>query len=169
MNMRTGGLLAAPVAGKLCEEILEYLGVERQYSEKDKVQMTEEVYVPSVVGLTVKEAKEKLKAFGLKYQVEPESSDETRIVHNQTPKADFSVPQNSTVILYTEEDQAELITTMPDLSNKTIEEARTAMANAGLNMRIRGEGMAMKQEYTAGTELKKGDVVEVTFMTIIGD
>jgi hypothetical protein len=38
---------------------------------------------------------------------------------------------------------------MPDLSNKTIEEARTAMANAGLNMRIRGEGMAMKQEYTA--------------------
>ena len=41
MHLRSGGILAAPVAGRL-EEILEYLRVEREYTEKDKIEMTQE-------------------------------------------------------------------------------------------------------------------------------
>ena len=60
-----------------------------------------------------------------------------------------------TVILYTDKDQAELIVSMPDLANKTVDEAITAMKNAGLNIRIRGSGTVQKQEYPAGTLLKR--------------
>ena len=58
MHLRSGGILAAPIAGKLTEEILKYLQVERDYTEKDKLEMTQEVFVPNVVGLTAAAAEE---------------------------------------------------------------------------------------------------------------
>lgn len=169
MNLRSGGILAAPVAGKLTEEILEYLRIEREYTEKDKIEMAQEVYVPNVTGLTLAQADEKLKAFGLKYIHEGSQTDPNAVVYNQTPKADFSIPQNSTIILYTDKDKAELFVTMPDLTNKTVDEAMSVMKNLGLNMRIRGSGTVQKQEHPAGTQVKKGDVVEVSFVEMIGD
>ncbi len=164
MHLRSGGVLAAPVGGKLTEEILEYLRVEREYTEKDKTQMSQEVYVPNVTGLTLKEAEEKLNAFGLKHVVEGTNTNEDAIVYNQTPKADFSVPQSATIILYTDENQDEMTVEMPDLSNKTVDEAAAALKQLGLNIRIRGTGTVQKQQYEAGTKLSKGDVVEVTFV-----
>jgi len=168
MSRRTGGNLAAPVAGRLVEEILEYMQVERVYTEKDKKDMTQEVYVPNVTGLTIKEAEEKLKAFGLKYTVEGNASDENAIVRSQTPKADFSVPQSATVILYTE-NQPEVTVTMPNLHNKTVSEATETLRQLGLNIRIRGSGLVTAQQYPAGTQLKKGEVVEISFVEMIGD
>ena len=168
-NLISGGILAAPVAGKLCEDILEYLQVERQYSEKDMAQMTQEVFVPMVTGMTVKEAGDKLKAYSLKYMIEGSSQSADAIVYDQTPKADFSVPQNCTVILYTDQNTAEATVKMPDLANKTVDEATAAMKTVGLNMRISGEGNALKQQYPPGTVLNKGEVVDVGFMVIILD
>jgi len=169
MNLRSGGILAAPVAGKLTEEILKYLQVEREYTEKDKQEMTQEVYVPNVIGLTAAEAEEKLKAFGLKFVYEGELSGPNAIIYNQTPKADFSIPQNSTIILYTEKDREETVVLMPDLTNRTVTEAIETLERIGLNIRIRGSGTVQKQEYPPGTPLKKGQVVEVSFVEMIGD
>ena len=169
MNLRTGGMLAAPVAGKLCEEILEYLQVERVYSERDKKDMTQEVYVPNVTGLTVGQAMDKLKAFGLKYTIEGTNIDENAVVYNQTPKADFAIPQSATIILYTDKDQEELTVSMPNLHNKTVDEAIETMHGLGLNIRIRGSGKVTAQEYPEGTPLKKGEIVEISFVEIIGD
>lgn len=168
MYRRSGGTLAAPVAGKLCEEILEYLQVEREYSEEDMKNMTEEVYVPSVVGMTVKEAAEKLKSYNLKYSVEGNHAEDA-VVKAQTPKADFSVPQNSTVILYTEGNPEDNKVPMPDLSNKTVDEATAAMKSVGLNIRVKGEGTVMNQQYEPGTLLPKGEVVDVEFIHLIDD
>ncbi len=168
MHLRSGGILAAPVAGRLCEDILEYLQVERQYSEEELKRMTEEVYVPKLVGLTVAEAAEKLKAYGLKYTVIG-PQDGNAVVKDQTPKADFSIPQNSTVILYTEGGPGNNMVPMPNLINKTLDEAITAMKNAGLNIRIRGDGVALKQQYEPGTMLPKGEVVDVEFMYLVAD
>jgi beta-lactam-binding protein with PASTA domain len=58
---------------------------------------------------------------------------------------------------------------MPDLTNKTVDEAAAAMKNLGLNIRIRGEGMVLKQKYEPGTPLPKGEVVDVEFMLLIAD
>jgi len=168
MHLRSGGILAAPVAGRLCEDILEYLQVERQYSEEELKQMTQEVYVPAVTGLTLAEAVEKLKAYGLKYMVEG-PQDENAVVLDQTPKADFSIPQNSTVILYTAGRAGDNKVPMPNLINKTMDEAIAAMKNVGLNIRITGEGVALRQQYEPGTLLPKGEVVDVEFMYLVAD
>jgi stage V sporulation protein D (sporulation-specific penicillin-binding protein) len=169
MHLRSGGILAAPVAGALTEEILKYMQVEREYTEKDKQEMAQEVYVPNVVGYSLADAESKLKAFGLEYELEGEKTDPDAIIYNQTPKADFSIPQKSTVILYTDENQAEITVTMPDLKDRTVAEAIEVLERVGLNIRIHGSGVVQKQEYPAGTQLSKGQVVEISFVEMIGD
>ena len=53
---------------------------------------------------------------------------------------------------------------MPDLTNKSVDEATATLKQLGLNIRIRGTGKVQKQQYEPGTKLRKGDVVEVTFV-----
>lgn len=169
MHLRSGGIIAAPIAGKLTEEILEYLQVEREYTEKDKIEMAQEVYVPNVTGLTIADAEKKLEAFGLKFEIQGSQTDPDAVVYNQTPKSDFSIPQNSTVIIYTDENQSEVTVAMPNLKDNTVSQVIDVMNRLGLNLRIRGSGLVQKQEYPAGTQLKKGQLVEVSFVELIGD
>ncbi len=159
----SGGMLAAPVAGKLAEEILDYLGVEREYTEMDKKLMLKEMYVPEVRNMTLADAKKKLKAYELNCQVEGEYREDDAIILEQTPKPNSSVPSGSTVILYTYKPEKELSVIMPDVLNKTISEAAEALRRVGLNIKVEGIGQAHRQEFEPGQELKKGQVVTIWF------
>lgn len=159
----SGGMIAAPVAGKLAEEILDYLRVERKYTEMDKRLMLREMYVPEVRNLTLKDAINKLKAYELNYIVEGEQKGEDAIIMEQTPKPNSTVPSGSTVILYTYTPEKELAVTMPNVLNKNIDEAAQTLRNAGLNIKVEGIGQAHRQEFEPGQELSKGQVVTIWF------
>jgi len=159
----TGGKIAAPVAGKLMEEILDYLGIEREYTEKDKELLLKEMYVPEVRNMKLSDAIAKLKAYELNYIVEGENQADDAIVHEQTPKPNSSVPSGSTVILYTYKPEEEVKVVMPNVLNKEIHEAAETLRKAGLNIKVEGIGQARRQEFEPGTELNKGQVVTVWF------
>lgn len=159
----TGGTIAAPVAGKLVEEILDYLGIEREYTEKDKQLMLKEMYVPEVRKMKLSEAKAKLKAYELEFTVEGENQEDDAIVFEQTPKPNSSVPSGSTVILYTYDPDDEIKVIMPNVLNKEINEAAETLRKAGLNIKVEGIGQAHRQEFEPGVELNKGQVVTVWF------
>jgi stage V sporulation protein D (sporulation-specific penicillin-binding protein) len=158
-----GGVIAAPVAGELIEDILDYLEVERRYTEQDKQMIVQEVYVPEVRGKSVEEAVKRLREFGLEYKIEGDADNKNAVVLEQTPKPDASIPQKSVVILYTYKPEEEIKVKMPDVLNKTISEATQALADVGLNIKVEGMGNAWRQEFQPGTELEKGKVVEVEF------
>jgi len=158
-----GGAIAAPVAGKLVEDILNYLGVERRYSEKDMEMMIQEVYVPDVRGVTVQEAAKKLREFGLEYKVEGDNANKEAIVVEQTPKPQASIQQKSVIILYTYKPEEVVKVKVPDVLNTTISEATEALNNVGLNIKVIGAGTAIRQTFAPGTEVPKGEVVEVEF------
>ena len=157
-----GGAIAAPTAGKLIEDVLNYLQVERRYTEEDLKSMTKEVLVPEVRKMTVEEAVKVLKQQGLAYKLEGNGNNKSKVVE-QTPKPDASVPQNSVILLYTYKPEADAKAKMPDLLNKNISEATEAMNRAGLNIRVSGMGVAVRQGYTPGTDVPKGEVVDVEF------
>lgn len=159
----SGGMLAAPVAGKLTEEILDYLGVEREYTERDKQLMLKEMYVPEVRKMKLSDAKAKLKAYELEYVVEGENQQDDAIVLEQMPKPNSSVPSGSTVILYTYQPEEEVKVIMPNVLNKDISEAAKALREAGLNIKVQGIGQAHRQEFEPGITLSKGQVVTVWF------
>jgi len=158
-----GGAIAAPVAGKLVEDVLDYLGVERRYTEKDMETMIQEVYVPEVRNMTVAQAAKKLKEFGLGYKVEGDAGNQDAVVVEQTPKPDASIPQKSVIILYTYKPEEEVKVKVPDVLNRTVQEATKILSDAGLNIKVSGDGRAVKQTFAPGTEVPKGKVIEVEF------
>ncbi len=158
-----GGVIAAPVAGQLVEETLAYLGVERKYSEEDNRMMLSTVEVPEVRNLKTDEAVKILKEKGLKYIIENSGNANSDMIIEQTPKPGAKVHDKSIVILYTYKPAQELKVRVPDVLNKTVDEAVAAFSKCGLNIKITGMGTAVKQEIMPGTMVGKGSVIEVEF------
>ncbi|MCX7710932.1 MAG: penicillin-binding transpeptidase domain-containing protein [Clostridia bacterium] len=159
----TGGMIAAPVAGKLVEDVLNYLGVERRYSEKDKETLTQEVYVPDLRNKSIEESKKALTALGLGFKVEG-SGNNSSVVVDQIPKPNASISQKSVVILYTYQPDRSAMVKVPDLKNKTVSEATQMLADLGLNIKVNGMGTAVNQSHKAGAQVPKGEVVQVDFL-----
>ena len=157
-----GGVIAAPVVGKIIEDTLNYMQVERQYTEEDIKALSKTVFVPEVRKKTVGDAVKALNSAGLKYIIEGDGNSDSSVVE-QTPKPDAAVPENSVVILYTYKPEEKQTVSMPDLSDKTISEAIYAMNRVGLNIKVSGNGIVYKQQYEPGTQVTKGAVVEVEF------
>ncbi len=157
-----GGVIAAPIVGKITEDILNYMQVEKQYTEEDLKAMSDMVLVPEVRNKTVGEAVKALQTAGLKYIIEGDGNTDSSIME-QTPKADAAVPENSVVILYTYRPEEQETVSMPDLSGKTISEAVYAMNRIGLNIKVSGNGVVYTQQHEPGTDIVKGTVVQVEF------
>ncbi len=164
-----GGMLVAPVVGKLIDDILSYKGVEKEFTEEDKKQLLKEVQVPNVKGKTVEEAVKLLKQSNLEYKIEGSNTDKKAIVQDQTPKSSALLHEKSIVILYTYKPQAEAMVKVPDVKNKSVYDATQAFKKLGLNIRVNGTGTAVSQNMDAGTKVKKGAVIEVIFRNVVSD
>lgn len=160
---RGGGATAAPAVGRLIENILNYMEVERRYSDKDMESMTQEVAVPELRGTTLKEAKNTLAGMGLDYIAEGDTADNNDIVQEQFPKPGERLPKKSRVVLYTYKPENEVSVKVPDLAGKTVAEATEALKKEGLNIRVDGVGIVARQKPDPDTEVFKGSVVEVEF------
>ena len=96
-----GGGIGSPVAGQILSEVLPYLEISKKESEEDK---KEEITVPNVRELTIKEAKSTLKELGLEVEVNGETEenkiDSEEIVIDQLPKPGIQLLSGSKVTLY---------------------------------------------------------------------
>ena len=158
-----GGAIAAPVAQKLLEDILNYLGIEKRFTEKDKETIKLPVNVPEVRNISLSDAKSSLKKYGLEYRVEGDGNNKDAIILEQMPKPGATIPEKSVVILYTYKPDEEVKVKVPNVINKTVYEATQALSNASLNIKVTGDGVAVKQEIDPGTEVPKGKVIEIEF------
>ena len=160
----SGGQMVAPVASRIMAEILPDLGIEPDYSEDERI--IADAAVPNVVGQTAAAAKARLETSG--FSCRTVGNGET--VTDQTPAGGAIVPNNASVILYLGEEKPDTPSVVPDVTGKTAAAANTAIANAGLIMKVAGTTTtdsgnvhAMTQSVEAGTELPMGSVVTVWF------
>ena len=158
----SGGGMVAPYAGKVMSEILPYLGIEPTYTAEEL--LGADTGVPNVVGLTVDEARQKMKDRGLDCRVVGDGDKIT----DQTPLGGAIIPGKSTVVLYAGEKKPDTKCTVPDLIGKTPSEANTAIANAGLLLRFSGTTdsnsgsiRVISQSEKAGSKVEAGTVITV--------
>jgi len=158
-----GGAIAAPTFKKIFDEVLRYMDIEPQYTEEDL--LIKDKTVPNVEGLSVNDIAKAFDGTGLKYNILG-SGDK---VVNQVPKGGATLPEGSTVAIYTEEQQSEMVI-VPDVKGMTASQANIALTNTGLNMKVvgaadTGQGNAVVSVQTpqAGTELQRGSPVSVEF------
>lgn len=97
-----GGQIAGPVMKDLLENTLPYLKVPREFNDEEKsLDVSKKVEVPSVIGLTVSEAKSTLSSIGLGLTVENEKYDAKSIIVEQFPTEGEVVNFNGKVLVTT--------------------------------------------------------------------
>ncbi|MDL2206155.1 PASTA domain-containing protein [Eubacteriales bacterium OttesenSCG-928-N13] len=154
-----GSVTAAPFAKDILEQTLQYLGYMPKLDSKQTLEM---VNVPDVSGLTISEAAEALKQLDLQYLI---SGVGDKVIE-QMPAAGAHMQQQSLVMLYVEgeiDSQGEDRATVPDVKGLTIMEANRMMRAYGLEMKVIGSGIAVRQSVAAGDMLAPTSTVEVTF------
>lgn len=155
-----GGTWAAPVFGRIVEEVLEYLGVPRRFEQPDPVPR-EQVVVPNVRNLPIEEGEERLVSAGLRIAHEGHGS----YILDVIPVPGTVVDKGTTVLVvfHDEEPADPVIVEVPDLTGLSMRDAALKLQERGLRIRIEGTGIATAQYPRAGDLMPSGSVVEVTF------
>ncbi len=156
-----GGVISAPVGSRIMSDILPYLGIEPQYSEAELKNIS--IPVPEVTGSEIIDAKKSLSGVGLSYKVLGSGEKVIR----QHPAAGNAIFRGGTVILYTDDSEAQT-TTVPDLLNKTANEVNSAAASANLNVEFSGNISSpsiksYRQSINPGEVVPVGQIVTVYF------
>ncbi|MDP4181983.1 MAG: penicillin-binding transpeptidase domain-containing protein [Bacillota bacterium] len=159
----TGGIVAAPAVAKIIDETLDYLGVDRKYTERDKKLIPKEFTVPDVTNMDIEKAADELGKCKLGFFKENGGDNKNLKVVSQYPKPGTILRENSYVTLYMYKTEKPITVKVPDLSNKTVLEATKALNDVGLNIRVNGDGTAISQSVLTDKEMQKGSEIEVNF------
>lgn len=99
-----GGGVAAPVGGQIFSEVLPYLEVSQ--GNQDEVEVVEEVIVPNIIGISIKEAEKIVKEIGLELNIEGITEEnkerldkENTIIKDQTPVERININKGNKIFV----------------------------------------------------------------------
>ncbi|GHU88696.1 stage V sporulation protein D [Clostridia bacterium] len=164
VNLRSGGQMAAPLAGRVMADILPYLAVSPKYSVEDKAGI--EVLAPRLIDLPLAEAKGMLKESAIAYRVVGDGD----TIIDQLPIPEVSMPGNAEMVLYTEQPRPEDPVAVPNVIGKSPEQANKLITDAGLYIRVAGTLdrysttiYASMQSAAGGDMVPPGTIITVEF------
>ena len=168
----SGASQAGPIFAAIMEEILPYLGVEPQYTEEEYANLAEEA--PNVIGSTISEAKQILEEQGygaIVVDYEGDNEDEA-VVYTQVPSPGAAIPQGGSVALYVEEPKEEDYVEVPNFVGCSLSDCEYLASLYDLQVVVTGNGdsggYAQGQSVAAGTRVRRGTVITVSFVSAGG-
>lgn len=99
-KIHQAGGVAAPVGGQIFSEILPYLEVNQ--GNQEEIEAVEEVIVPNIEGLSIKEAEKIIKELELEISIKDNSEElnkENTIILQQIPKEGVVVNKKSKIYI----------------------------------------------------------------------
>jgi stage V sporulation protein D (sporulation-specific penicillin-binding protein) len=164
-----GSTVAAPYLANVMRDVLPYLGVEAEYTDKELANLA--LTVPDLKNWSVNAARNLANDMGF----DVEFVGDGNIVRSQMPAAGVEVESaRAKIIFYTDKEPEKTLVTVPDLAGKTAVAANEMLANRNLNIRIAGTNnylsgsgaVAIAQNVPAGTQVEPGTVITVTFRNL---
>lgn len=149
-----GGIVAAPFAGELFNNIFNYISLnEGQLDKKD-----ESVIIPDLRGDKVTSAEKTLNELGVNCVIEGDGTFVTSI----TPLPGYKVKKGDSITLYAGSrfDRNEKEIVVPDFRKLDKEEAEEILKSLGLKGEFEGEGEIKEQSISAGEIIKSGDKIK---------
>lgn len=162
ISNRYGATVAAPYAGALMEQVLSYLGVEREYTPEEEARMS--IEIQSYKGMALESAIEKLADTGLTYEVIGNGT----TVTSQIPAAGEKLTNiNGKIYLFTGGETTAPKMKVPNLINKSVDSAIRQLQSAGFNVQLTGVAhyntglgaVVISQSPTDGSELPLGSII----------
>lgn len=162
-----GSTMAAPIVGAIFDDALQYLGIEKVFTESEKE--LDDVTMSNYIGNNPHTA---TSSAAQRYLSAVIVGDGATVIE-QSPPTGTMVPRGSTVILYTDNSWMEVDKVeVPDVRGKTGMVANQLIINSGLNIRVEGVShdnqyaVAAIQDIPPGTEVDRGTVITVTFTAV---
>nr|WP_238524998.1 stage V sporulation protein D [Caldicellulosiruptor owensensis] len=155
-----GGLIAAPVARDLLNDILRYLDIQPQYTAEElkQIEFYKEYIVPNTIGMNIEDAKKQM--YNNKFNVKVIGNGDKVI--DQVPKAGFMLKEGSTIILFTQDISQTSAVAVPSVVGFSFQDAQKVLSNSLLNIKVRGiKGKIIRQNPQPGTKVPIGSIVEV--------
>ena len=149
-----GGIVAAPFAGELFNNIFNYISLnEGQLDVKD-----ESVIIPDLRGDKVTSAEKTLNELGVNCVIEGDGT----FVTSVTPIPGYKVKKGDSITLYAGSrfDRNEKEIVVPDFRKLNKEEAEEILKSLGLKGEFEGEGEIKEQSISAGEIIKSGDKIK---------
>jgi len=161
----SGGSMAAMMMGELMPNILDYMGVEKTYSDAERAFI--DVTVPNLVGQTAEIGKSAADSAGFAVRTVGEGDTVTA----QIPVGGAIIPSGSEIVLYLGEEKPTDLVTVPDVRGQTAATAQQSLAMYGLYLKVGGSSRYMSsnsvvasQSVSIGAEVERGTVVECLFV-----
>jgi stage V sporulation protein D (sporulation-specific penicillin-binding protein) len=163
-----GGQIAAPVAGQVIKDTLNYLDVEPQFTEEEKKENeSKTIVVPNVINKTIKEASKTILSLGLNYDTDAYYVESDAIIKDQFPASGAVVKKGSNIDLYMESTRRENNKVIvPDLTGKTSQQVTDLLNSVNLRFEYTGTGVVSEQIPKAGTEVDFNSLVQVHFQNL---
>lgn len=145
-------------------DILPYLSVSRNYTEEDIAGKT--IVLDDMTGMTPKEAEKLLKSLGLKATIRGTGV----AVLSQLPGPGQGVPGNSSVILYTQDENQKEPVSVPDFTGMNRQQANDAAGELGLYILVTGNQavaphvIVTSQSVPKDTKVPTGTTIQLEFM-----
>lgn len=149
-----GGIVAAPFAGELFNNIFNYISLnEGQLDAKD-----ESVIIHDLRGDKVTSAEKTLNELGINCVIEGDGT----FVTSVTPIPGYKVKKGDSITLYAGSrfDRNEKEIVVPDFRKLNKEEAEEILKSLGLKGEFEGEGEIKEQSISAGEIIKSGDKIK---------
>ncbi|WP_415327927.1 stage V sporulation protein D [Clostridium perfringens] len=149
-----GGIVAAPFAGELFNNIFNYISLnEGQLDAKD-----ESVIIPDLRGDKVTSAEKTLNELGVNCVIEGDRT----FVTSVKPIPGYKVKKGDSITLYAGSrfDRNEKEIVVPDFRKLNKEEAEEILKSLGLKGEFEGEGEIKEQSISAGEIIKSGDKIK---------
>ena len=159
----SGGVMAAPTVGAVMADILPYLGVAQNYTEKDAA--GQKILMPDLTGMTRTEAEKALKALGLSMEAVGNAEEVT----GQIPVAGQILPGGSEALVYFGDTPETRTVKVPDFTGMTRQQAADAAGKLGLYILVRGNTSieshvtATAQSVEKDTIVPAGTTIEIEF------
>lgn len=161
-----GSQVAGPVVKQILSEVLPYVGVASDNSSGTASNNTSKnITLPDVRNKSIEEAKSILKNLGFNIKITGNEDEATTLIVDQVPKPGVPLLENSTIYLYTSNNNVRTPTKVPDLKGMSSAQVLNSIKASNLNVIIEGSGTVVSQDISAGKEVEQGTTIRVTMQT----
>ena len=161
-----GSQVAGPVIKQILSEVLPYIGVASNTNPSTNTTTSVKTStLPDVRTKSIAEAKSALKAAGFNVKITGDEDENSTLVIDQVPKPGVKLFQDSTIYLYTSNNNVRKPVKVPDLRGMTSSQVLNSIKASNLNVIIDGSGVVVSQDIAAGKEVEQGSTITVTLQT----
>ena len=143
-----GSQVAGPIVKQILSEILPYLGVvsENNSDANFSTSTTTTTTLPDVRNKTIEEAKTLLKDSGFKVKITGDEDETKTLIVDQVPKPGLELLEDSTIYLYTSNNNVRSTTTVPSLKGMSSAQVINSIKASNLNVILDGSGTVVSQD-----------------------